>query len=528
MLSGPGRARQKWGLPGRSASCTGAEVERSIAQGPSPNARDPGLADARPGTGLTIVTGLAIALLLFGIYLVSNPDRTSYYNHFVWQAEAFLDGRAAIRYPVPPGRSGPGNDQFQDVVPAIGPHGEATGYALVPFPPLPAVLLMPLVAIWGLTTDAQLVATIIGTLDVAIAFWVLGLLPIRPRVRVATTLFLGLGTVLWYAAELGTTWFLAHVVAVGFSLLAIGLALEADPRSARDDDGAADADRAADADHEASGDPTGDAARDPTRAYGSSDDGARAAARWGASLIDGRQFLAGVLFGLACTARLTVAFGAPFFVLVGGGGGIVRRGTSAAIGMALPIGALLLYTLVTTGHLLHPGYELLYRAEAIGYPDLGYRPDWAIEDPRYLVQHLPFALAGLPSIFPPCDPGAVRGLFNATCPSAVPRDIGMGLFVTSPAWLLALPAVRRWGRNRLVAGSLMAIVAIAVVDLMHFSQGWVQFGYRFSNDYAPFAIVLVALTLEAAGRLRWIGYLLIAASIAVNAWGVLWGHVLGW
>ncbi len=504
MLSGPGRARQKWGLPGRSASCTGAEVERSIAQDPSPNARDPGLADARPGTGLTIGTGLAIALLLFGIYLVSNPDRTSYYNHFVWQAEAFLDGRATIRYPIPPGPSGPGNDQFQDVVPAIGPHGEATGYALVPFPPLPAVLLMPFVAIWGLATDAQLVATIIGTLDVAIAFWVLGLLPIRPRVRVATTLFLGLGTVLWYAAELGTTWFLAHVVAVGFSLLAIGLAIGADPRSARDDDEAHD-------DHP--DDVT--VAKPPSGGLSSGP-------------IDGRQFLAGLLFGLACTARLTVAFGAPFFVLVGGGGGTIRRGSSAAIGMALPIGALLLYTLVTTGHLLHPGYELLYRAEAFGYPDLGYQPAWAIEDPRYLVQHLPFVLAGLPTILPPCDPGAIRGLFNAACPIAVPRDIGLGLFVTSPAWLLALPAARRWGWNRLVAGSVMAIVAIAVVDLMHFSQGWVQFGYRFSNDYAPFAILLVALTLEAAGRLRWVGYLLIAASIAVNAWGVVWGHVLGW
>ena len=492
MLSGPGRARQKWGLPGRSASCTGAEVERSITQGPSPNARDPGFADARRGAGLTIVTGLAIALLLFAIYLVGNPDRTSYYNHFVWQAEAFLDGRAAIRYPVPPGPAGPGNDQFQDVVPTIGPHGEPTGYALVPFPPLPAVVLMPLVAIWGLATNAQLVATILGTLDVAIAFWVLGLLPIQPRVRIATTLFLGLGTVLWYAAELGTTWFLAHVVAVGFSLVAIGLAIEADPRAARDDDGAA------------------------------------TASPRGLSPIDGRQFLAGMLFGLACTARLTVAFGAPFFLLVGGGGGVVRRGTSAAIGMALPIGALLLYTLATTGHLLHPGYELLYRAEALGYPGLGYRPDWSIEDPRYLVQHLPFVLAGLPSILPACDPGAVRGLFNAACPIAVPRDIGMGLFVTSPAWLLALPVVRRWGQNRLVAGSVMAIVAIAAVDLMHFSQGWVQFGYRFSNDYAPFGLLLVALALEASARLRWVGYVLIGASIAVNAWGVAWGHLLGW
>ena len=44
---------------------------------------------------------------------------------------------------------------------------------------------------------------------------------------------------------------------------------------------------------------------------------------------------------------------------------------------------------------------------------------------------------------------------------------------------------------------------------MHFSQGWVQFGYRFSNDVAPFALVLVALGFERAvdplpmGHARW-------------------------
>ena len=31
---------------------------------------------------------------------------------------------------------------------------------------------------------------------------------------------------------------------------------------------------------------------------------------------------------------------------------------------------------------------------------------------------------------------------------------------------------------------------------MHFSQGWVQFGYRFANDFAPWALLLVALGLE--------------------------------
>ena len=78
---------------------------------------------------------------------------------------------------------------------------------------------------------------------------------------------------------------------------------------------------------------------------------------------------------------------------------------------------------------------------------------------------------------------------------------------------------------------------IAGVNLMHFSQGWVQFGYRFSLDFAPFLLIPVALGAERllAGRARgaaaWGGVLvagLIVASVAVQAWGIAWARTLGW
>ena len=77
-----------------------------------------------------------------------------------------------------------------------------------------------------------------------------------------------------------------------------------------------------------------------------------------------------------------------------------------------------------------------------------------------------------------------------------------------------------------------AVVLISVVNLMHFSQGWVQFGYRFSLDAAPFALVLVAIGAE---RLiaRWrrgvaVASALLVLSVAVNLWGVAWSRLLGW
>ena len=71
------------------------------------------------------------------------------------------------------------------------------------------------------------------------------------------------------------------------------------------------------------------------------------------------------------------------------------------------------------------------------------------------------------------------------------------------------------------------MLGIAVVNLMHFSQGWVQFGYRFSNDFVPFALILVALGASRIGRLR-LFLLLVAVSVAINFWGTTWGTTLGW
>src|SRR5205085_12122371 len=109
---------------------------------------------------------------------------------------------------------------------------------LVPFPPLPAIVLMPFVALWGLATDGQLVYAVIGAIDVGIAWWLLGRLPIRTWVRIAATVFFGFGTVFWYAAQIGTTWYQAHVLAVGLALAAVAVALGADRRAAIPDDDA--------------------------------------------------------------------------------------------------------------------------------------------------------------------------------------------------------------------------------------------------------------------------------------------------
>ena len=66
-----------------------------------------------------------------------------------------------------------------------------------------------------------------------------------------------------------------------------------------------------------------------------------------------------------------------------------------------------------------------------------------------------------------------------------------------------------------------------MADLMHLGHGWVQFGYRCSDDFAPFAVILVAPGIARLGA-RPISLGPVAASIAVNARGVYWGVMPGW
>jgi hypothetical protein len=220
-----------------------------------------------------------------------------------------------------------------------------------------------------------------------------------------------------------------------------------------------------------------------------------------------------------------------------------------ALGAALPVGALLAYNIATTGHVFHPAYDHLYQIEARAYTGLGYHPEWAAEDPRYLPQNLAIMLFSTPELLPDrqrdtlgtldrplcAAPDARRGLFDPDCPVALPRDTGMSVLLTSPAFVLAILAWLDRRRRRIVAAASIAVVLVSVANLMHFSQGWVQFGYRFSNDVVPFVLVLVAIgfgwLVDRVPRRAWampVAIGLIVLSVAVNAWGVLWGRILGW
>jgi hypothetical protein len=460
--------------------------------------------------------GLFFVALALAVYCFSNPARSGWYNHFVWQADAFLNGRFLIEYPVSEGQFT--NAYMQDIMP-VPVAGSDTSYGLLPFPPLPALVLMPFVAVFGLATDSQLVGVVIGAINVGLAYRMTTRLTRSRGAAVMATLFFAFGTVHWYASMLSTTWFLAHVVAITFVLLGITLAL--------------DAERLNRAKVLAEGSATRRSGASPRSALSETFEQNSLFLAWFRKLrnaFDPMQFMAGFVFGIGALARLPILFGAPFFLFVGGGGSFFRRGFSAGIGAFIPLLLLLVYNFASTGHLFNPAYEHLYQTEYLGYlpptPEncpIGFPQNFCagLEINRSLgiedLGHVPLNALIMFAWTPLNTDAGIR-----------PDQIGMSILLTSPAYLLAIPALIFGWRRRIVAGSALAIAAIALLNLMHFSQGWVQFGYRFSNDFVPFALVLVTLGIARLGARNLLVVALVAASIIINAWGVFWGVKLGW
>jgi hypothetical protein len=246
---------------------------------------------SRPIPELVVALGWAVLAAAVFVY-TTDPERQAF-DYFVRLADAFLHGRLAVTE---------APSWLNELIPA----GEGRWY--VPYPPMPAVVLLPIVAIFGTQIHQQLVSAVLGGVCVGLAWLVLGRLHIPGRARIWLTATFGFGTVLWYVAKVGSAWYFAHVVAVLFSLVALVLVLDR---------------------------------RTP--------------------------LVAGLLVGCAAVARLPVALAAPFFVAYAVGldwpprlptdrGRALRDGLRFGFGLALPLAGYAIYNLARWGTPIDEGY----------------------------------------------------------------------------------------------------------------------------------------------------------------------------
>ena len=393
---------------------------------------------------------LAIGIVATLTFAVTAPEgfasKHTPYNHFALLADAWLHGRLHLGGP-PPDYTG-GND--------FAVFDDARGHArvFVSFPPFPALLLVPFVAVAGSPEKVPdgLLFVLLGGVGPAVLF--LALEKLRDlgrsfrnqRENVALSLLFALGTVYWFSAVQGTVWFAAHVVGVACCATYLWASIDAE-----------------------------------------------------------RPLIAGLALGLGLATRTPLLFAAPFFALELHGRW--RRDHEpvqrAVARFALPlIGVLAILAWHNHARFGDP-LEFGHRHLVTAWSERIQR--WGLFSPHYLGRNLGVVLGGVPF----WGEGGGRMRIGSH---------GLALWITSPflLWLLAPRPRRNARRTALALG--VAATAVALPSLLYQNSGWLQFGYRFSNDFAPLLFLLLALVRPRLGP----AFLAAAAfAIVVNALGAI-------
>jgi hypothetical protein len=125
---------------------------------------------------------------------------------------------------------------------------------------------------------------------------------------------------------------------------------------------------------------------------------------------------------------------------------------------------------------------------------------WGLFSYHYLPRNLGIALANLP--------------YLNQVPAKVQINVhGLALWVTSPFYLWLLwPKKFNWQYFVYTIGALIVFIP----DLLYQNSGWMQFGFRFSNDFAVLLFVMLAIGGRRFGKAFVIAALF---AIVVNGFG---------
>jgi hypothetical protein len=368
---------------------------------------------------------LIIALVALLVFLLSKGPPAGQ-NHFVYLAEAFLHGKLGVS---------DGGAVLAEIVPFKG------NYYVV-YPPMPAVLLLPFVAVFGTSFDQGLMSVLLACLGVTATWLMLKKTGANGNKALWLTTLFGFGTCFWFTAAVGSSWYIEHISAVLFLTLAIILAL-----------------------------------------YKKS------------------PFLTGLILGFAFLSRLPVILSFPFFLLLiyeqnSGWKPRLKQAAYFIIGLGILVGVYELYNFGRWGVFSDLGYTLI--------PGIQQDPSFTngIFNLSYIPRHIYAILFQGPI------------LLN-NFPYFEPNWMGLGLFFTTPAFIYIFKGP--W--NKLSKYAALAIVCILPILITHGTVGFTQFGYRFSLDFTPFLMLLVAKGMSE--NLGWQEKALIILSVLVNLWGVV-------
>lgn len=299
----------------------------------------------------------------------------------------------------------------------------------VSFPPLPGVLMMPLVKVWGYDVNDVWFTLFFAAMNGLLLFSLLEWLSRTGRTDRSrsdnlwlTALFV-FGTVHFFSSVRGEVWFTALIVGVTLNLAAIWCAIDLR-----------------------------------------------------------RPLLAGLFVGLGMATRTPLAFSCLFILLVAMfcGGGLKQRGWRPTIGrltlFALPVAAILaalmFYNYTRFENVFEFGHTYLQEGARRAIREHGLMSGW------FLGPNLSAALIN-PPVF----------TFEGGPFVRITRH-GLGLLWTTPALLLLVGSPRR---TPLFWALVATAGVVALPGLFYQNTGWQQFGYRFGLDWLPFLVVAFAV-----------------------------------
>lgn len=381
------------------------------------------------------------------------------YNHYALLADAWLHGQLDLRGPPPPYS---GNNDF----------AQKGDKWFISFPPFPAVWMVPWVMLGGYVEnvrDGQAFMWLAGV-GPAVLFLVFeklrrqGYLRRREATNFILALLFALGTVYWFTAIQGTVWFAAHVVGVAVGALFLLCAIDA---------------------------------KHPILA----------------GLLIGCAFLTRppmVLMGLVFATeavRVSLKNGPP----IDASGpmsylmkmlrsldykALLKRWSLFAVPALAMLAVACWHNYARFGDPTQFGHEYLTVAWSARIAK------WGLFSYHYLPRNLAIVLTSLPYL------NQTPALFQINAH-------GLALWVTTPMYLWLLWP-KKW--DWMYVTFAIAAIAVALPDLTYQNSGWMQFGYRFSNDFALLLFVLLALGHR---RFRAGFYTVAAVAVAINFFGAI-------
>jgi hypothetical protein len=361
-------------------------------------------------TALLLLTLFFVAFL---VYFASGEGHASPYDYYVRLSDAFLHGRLyLIENP----------SWLNELVP--NPSG--VGYYVV-YPPLPAVLMLPFVVVFGTGLNQTVFGLFFAAATVLVAYLVAKstLAKMQPSTQpsrqtcVWFAVLFGFSTIFWYLSSIGSVWLIAQVIATFFMMLALYECFNTN-----------------------------------------------------------RPIVIGLLVGASFWCRLPTALGIFFFVALAIASQqeqvwINKFKTSLqyiaklAIGMSVFVLINFAYNYARFGTVIDVGYWMI---------------PGVMDEPWFQYGH--FSLLYIPANLQPFLLGLPILASNA--PYLQFPMSGMAIWFTTPTFIFALKSRIK---NKVTLSGWLGIFGIAVIIFTNAATGW-GFGYRYAVDFYPFLFLL--------------------------------------